>query len=284
MLDDSQLKDRLTQAAANGPAALAQACAHELAAGRGIDAPGAARAVATDAGLSRLLAVGAPVTELAACLAALATAARCLGCGSCCRVSSPTLYQEDALRLEAAGLGWRDLYTLRPGEQAFSARLGRLEALDAELIKLREEHGACAQLTAKGCAMYEHRPLQCRWLECWSGRHAGQLEDRPRLSRADLLAGDDTALALAQEYEVKVPAEELHAALAAASAGEPSGTEQALALMERDHRLRAGISARYGYGPEALPLILGRSAVEVAANYGLELVVEGDRPVLRKVN
>ncbi len=282
MPDDSQLKDRLTQAAADGPAALAQACAHDLAARRGIDAPGAARAVAGDAGLSHLLSAGADAAELAACLLALAEAARCLGCGSCCRVSSPTLYLEDAPRLEAAGLGWADVYALRPGEKVFSARLGRLEALPHELIKLREEHGACAQLTPSGCAIYEHRPLQCRWLECWSGRNAGQLEDRPRLSRADLLAHDQTALALSVEYEAKVPAGELHAALAGAAQGDQAEAKQALAMLELDHRLRVGVSARYGYAPETLPLILGRPALEVAANYGLELVVQGERPVLRK--
>lgn len=282
MPDDSPLMARLQAALAQGPAALMAACAEELGARRGIDALGAARALGRDAELARLAAAQAPAGELAARLAALAAAPRCLGCGSCCRVSSPTLYAEDLPRLRAAGIGWEGLITLRAGERAYSARLGRFQVLGQELIKLREQGGACAGLTPRGCGLYEQRPLQCRWLECWSGRHAGQLGDRPRLGREALLADDDTALALASEYEAKVSAAQLHAALAAAAEGDTEAAEQALALLELDHRLRAGISAKFGYAPEALPLILGRSAREVAANYGLEVAVENDKPVLRR--
>jgi len=273
----------LSGAAGRGAAALLEACARELAARRGVDAPGAARAVAADPELSRLLAAGAPPRELAARLAALAAEPRCLGCGSCCRVSSPTLYLEDLPRLEAARLGWEALFTLRAGERVFSARLGQSQVLPHELLKLREKKGACAQLTRRGCGIYGQRPLQCRWLECWSGRHAGQLEDRPRLGRAQVLAGDPTALALANEYDAKVPAGRLHAALEGAARGEEAASREALTLLELDHRLRAGISAHYGYAAEVLPLILGRPALEVAANYGLGVAVEKGRPALRRL-
>lgn len=282
MPDHSQLIARLQAARAQGPAALLAACAAELGARRGIDAPGAASAVAKDAELSRLAAADASPQELATRLMALAKAERCLGCGSCCRVSSPTLYAEDLPRLREAGIGWEALIALRAGERVYSARLGRFQVLERELIKLREENGACTCLTPHGCGMYEQRPLQCRWLECWSGRHAGQLTDRPRLGRDELLADDHTALALAREYEAKVPAGELHAALAAAAEGDAEASEQALTFLERDHRLRAGISAKFGYAPEALPLILGRPALEIAANYGLEVAVENESPILRR--
>ncbi|MCB2225275.1 MAG: YkgJ family cysteine cluster protein [Desulfarculaceae bacterium] len=282
MPEDSPLIMRLQAALAQGPAALLAVCAAELSTRRGIDDPGAARAVAKDAELGRLAARQAPASELAARIAVLAGADRCLGCGSCCRVSSPTLYAEDLPRLQEAGLGHEALITLRPGERVYSARLGRFQVLAEELIKLREEGGACSRLTPRGCGIYEQRPLQCRWLECWSGRNAGQLTERPRLGRAELLADDHTARALAREYEAKVPAAQLHAALAAAAEGDTEGAEQALALLELDHRLRAGISAKFGYAPETLPLILGRPALEVAANYGLEVALENDQPILRR--
>jgi Fe-S-cluster containining protein len=284
MPDNPQLIASLTGASARGTAALLEACARELASRRGVDAPGAARAVAADPELSRLVAAAAAPRELATRLAALAAEPRCLGCGSCCRVSSPTLYLEDLPRLKAARLGWEALVTLRAGERVFSARLGRSQVLPHELLKLREEGGACAQLTRQGCGIYRHRPLQCRWLECWSGRHAGQLEDRPRLGRAQLLAGDPTALALATEYDAKIPADRLHAALEGAARGDEAGSREALALLELDHRLRAGVSAKYGYAAAALPLILGRPALEVAANYGLGVTLENGGPALRRLD
>lgn len=275
-------RQRLERARRQGPAALAQACAALLAASRGLDPAAANRALAQNRELSGLIAAIAPVEPLAARLGELAAAARCIGCAACCRTSSPTLYAEDLPRLRAAGLGWESLVTLRAGERVHSARLGGLRTLEQELIKLREQGGACAWLGAKGCAIYEQRPLQCRWLECWSGRHAGQLADRPRLGREELLAGDPTALALAREYELKLPAAGLHQALAGAAGGQAEATTQALALLELDHGLRAAISGRYGYSADALYCILGRPAREVAANYGLVLAVEKDRPVLRR--
>ena len=279
MPDNQQMIQRLEQAHSHGPGALAQACAALLAEARGVDQAAAARAVAQDRKLAGLIAETAPAERLAACLQDLAQAARCIGCATCCRTSSPTLYAEDLPRIGAAGLGWESLVTLRAGEKVHSARLGGLQTLEHELIKLREQGGACAWLGEGGCAIYEHRPLQCRWLECWSGRHAGQLGERPRLNREALLAEDQTALALAREYEVKLPAAGLHQALADASQGENSAP--ALALLELDHRLRAAISERYGYSLEALYLVLGRPAREVAANYGLDLILEGEALVLR---
>lgn len=281
MPDIKPMIERLEQTRSTGPGALAQACAALLAAARGIDQAAAARALARDQELGRLIAEAAPTARLAARLDALARAARCLGCATCCRASSPTLYAEDLPRLKAAGLGWESLVTLRTGEKVHSARLGGLQTLAQELIKLRERGGVCAWLGEKGCAIYGQRPLQCRWLECWSGRHAGQLDDRPRLGREELLADDPTALALSREYEAKLPAGELHQALSGAAVGEDGASAQALALLELDHRLRAAITERYGYSPEALCLILGRPAREVAANYGLELALEGETPVLR---
>lgn len=279
MPDQPQIIQRLEQARGHGPGALAQACAALLAEARGVETAAAARAVAQDRELAGLIAGVAPAQRLAACLQDMAQAGRCIGCATCCRASSPTLYTEDLPRLKAAGLGWQSLVTLRAGEKVHSARLGGLQTLESELIKLREQGGACAWLGEGGCAIYEHRPLQCRWLECWSGRHAGQLGDRPRLSREELLAGDSTALALAREYDIKLPAAHLHQALAEAAQG--GDTAPALAMLELDHRLRAAISRRYGYSLEALRLVLGRPALEVAANYGLDLSLEGETLTLR---
>ncbi|MBU2517331.1 MAG: YkgJ family cysteine cluster protein, partial [Proteobacteria bacterium] len=138
----------------------------------------------------------------------------------------------------------------------------------------REQAGACAWLGDGGCGIYEHRPLQCRWLECWSGRHAGQLDGRPRLGRELLLADDPIALALAREYDAKLPAAELHQAMAEAAQGLKEAAAQALAFLELDHGLRTAISGRYGYSSEKLYLVLGRPALEVAANYGLEPVAK----------
>ncbi|MBI4800317.1 MAG: YkgJ family cysteine cluster protein, partial [Desulfarculus sp.] len=183
-------------------------------------------------------------------------------------------------RWRSPGLPRPALYDLRPGERVFSARLGRDFALDQDLIKLREApRGGCRFLEGSRCGLYAHRPLQCRHLECWAGRHAGQLQGRPRLSRRDLFAQDPTALALLGEYDLRLPGAEVAQALqTAAQGGDPA---PALALMELDSRLRAGIQARHGYPPEEQGLLLGRPAWVVARAHGLVLTLDGQgRPCL----
>jgi Fe-S-cluster containining protein len=295
------LAQALAQAQAQGgPLALRQACARALAEARGLDEPGCRAVLDSDAELpglmSGLLAAcaapggeSAPVAEserlaggLAGRLTALAQAQACLGCGTCCRVSSPTLYAEDLACLGPGGLARAELFTLRAGELAHSARLGAVLALPEELIKLREgPGGGCARLEDSRCGVYARRPLQCRHLKCWSGRHAGQLQDRPRLARADIYAGDENALGLMAEYELRLPAAGLTALLAQAAQGEEQARKEALALMELDHRLRAGISGRYGYPPAELDLLLGRPSWELALAHGLALGLDqAGRPAL----
>lgn len=280
------LLDGLKQA---GPLGLRQAALSALAASRNLDAPGALAVLEGDPGLGEMLArtaaAGAEQAEelaagLAARLGELARAPTCLGCATCCRASSPTLYDRDLELVHGSGLTRADLVTLRVGERAFSARLERSLVLDQELIKLRWlAGGACAFLQANRCGIYEQRPLQCRQLECWSGRHAGQLAGLPRLTRSQIYADDATALALIAEYESKLPAAQITQALEAVALG--GDQAPALGMMELDHRLRAGIHARYGYAPQELGLLLGRPARELARGWGLDLAADSQgRPCL----
>ncbi|CAO0823219.1 YkgJ family cysteine cluster protein [Desulfarculales bacterium] len=268
-----ELSAALAQAGAVG---LEAACGQALRRMRGLDAAGAAAVLAAELGMALAACLGpqpqGSLEELALCLEELARRPACLGCGTCCRASSPTLYAEDLPLIGGQGLPRPTLYTLRAGERAYSARLGRSLALGQDLVKLRESvQGGCLFLEGSRCGIYGHRPLQCRHLECWSDRHAGQLEGRPRLGRRDLFAGDSTALALMEEYELRLPGAELAQALETAAQGVAQAP--ALALMELDHGLRSGIGARYGYDPQELDLLLGRSARAVALAHGLGLAL-----------
>ncbi len=274
---ENYLRDALTQ-----PGQALAAAIELLARLRPMDPSGAALVLERESGLGGLLAQGPEAAaELADRLMELAQARECLGCGTCCLTSSPTLYGEDLDRLGPEDLTRQALYALRAGEKVSSAREGGNKLLERELIKLREHQpGAntpglgCVFLEAGRCQVYEARPLQCRVLECWSGSHAGQLAGQPRLTRAMLFAGDETALALVAEYDLKLPALELTQALEAAARGDAQASAQALAMLELDHHLRGGVSQRYGYSPEDLDLMWGRPAILVARTHGLEPVLD----------
>jgi Fe-S-cluster containining protein len=288
-MDRGELAKELRQALSQ-PGQAMDAVIELLARLRPMHPSGAALVLEQEPDLGGLLARGPMAAEeVAARMLDLAQARRCLGCGTCCLTSSPTLYSEDLERIGPDLLPREALYALRPGERVSSAREGGSQRLDRELIKLREARKAggfgCVFLESGRCGIYEHRPLQCRVLECWNHSHAGQLAGQPRLIRAMLFSDDETALALIQEYDLKLPAAELTTTLEAAAQGDAPASERALAMLELDHNLRQGVSQRYGYSAEDLELMWGRPALLVARSHGLEPVVDAQgRAALRIIN
>ena len=253
-----------------GPSRLLAVCAESLAALRPMDQQGAVRIC------RGLIAAHGQDQALAQAIEQTAARKACIGCGTCCLTSSPTLYLADLHLFGTGGPGRESFYTLRAGEKVFSARLAQSQSLEQDLVKIRENrHKGCIFLRDGKCAVYENRPLQCRNLECWSGRDAKALADKPRLGRAEIFSDDETALALATEYDIKLPAAELVQALDQAAAGDQPAAASALHMIETDHRLRSGITLRYGYGPELLELLLGRPAMTVCLAHGLEVALDG---------
>ena len=214
--------------------------------------------------------------------AELAERKACIICGTCCRASSPTLYLADLDLIGPDRIPQESLFTLRAGELAWSPRHKRLHSLDQELIKLAEDQTrACCFLAGNRCRIYEKRPLQCRNLQCWSQRHAGELEDHPRLTRREIFKDDEKALALINEYELKLPAAQASKALS--DAAERGDSRLALSMLELDHRLRWGITRQYGYAQELLPLLLGRPLKDWLVSFGLKLELdEKQKPVLNR--
>lgn len=280
-MQKGELAEQLRQALAQ-PSQAMNAAIELLARLRPMRPAGAALVLGKEPGLGSLLAQGPDAApELADRLMYLAQAQRCLGCGTCCLTSSPTLYSQDLERISPQGLPREALYALRAGEKVSSAREGNNRHLERELIKLRESQRkggssgiGCVFLQAVRCGIYEQRPLQCRVMECWSGSHAGQLAGQPRLTRAMLFASDETALALIQEYDLKLPAAELTQALEAAAQGDTTASQCALAMLELDHNLRRGVSQRYEFSSQDLDLMWGRPAILVARSHGLEAVID----------
>ena len=267
--------------AQEGPAGARKRLAQVLMVVRSPDPPGAFAAIAEDGPLVDLI-IQFPGDEPEALWSKMVTrsqelaeAQRCLRCGTCCRKSSPTLYADDLPTIEAGNIDRKRLYTLRAGEMVRDPRSDEQIVLENDLIKLYERSGGgCYLLDDHLCSTYEHRPLQCRNLECWSGRHAGELEDHPRLTRQQLFRDDETALQLIEEMDVKLPASGFTEALLAAREGEAEATGRAIEFIEVDHRLRAAIEERYGFEASEQELLFGRDAIEVVRSHGLVINLE----------
>jgi Fe-S-cluster containining protein len=130
---------------------------------------------------------------------------RCSKCGTCCRKGGPCLHVEDRFLVTQGLIHTRHLYTIRRGESAHDPVRGDLVRVEADIIKIKGRGGswACRFLdeASNQCRIYDHRPLECRELECWNTSRLEQVYDRGRLSRRDLVARMDGLWDLIDAHE-----------------------------------------------------------------------------------
>jgi Fe-S-cluster containining protein len=125
---------------------------------------------------------------------------QCKQCGTCCRKGGPILHLEDRDILQAGHIQFQHLITIRKGELAFSPATDDLRPTDRELIKTagRGNEWSCCFFDEKtdNCSIYEHRPLECRLLQCWDTAPLEAVINRNTLARADIIPADDPILPL----------------------------------------------------------------------------------------
>lgn len=113
----------------------------------------------------------------------------CLRCGTCCRKGGPALHESDQDTLKHIPV--RDLVCLRRGEPAHDPRTGCLQPLERERLKIRGKGMGweCVyfQPENQACAIYAHRPLECRVLSCTDPAPLFAAMETPALSRPDLV-------------------------------------------------------------------------------------------------
>jgi Fe-S-cluster containining protein len=213
---------------------------------------------------------------------AYATRPYCLRCGECCRKSSPTLYREDFETVRRGIIPRETLITLRQGEMGFSHETGDVVILSEERLKIREKPGRqeCLYLEPESgrCAIYENRPLQCRFLECWNPEKFNDLSRRSFLSRKNLINTDDRLLPVLEAHEVRCSLPRFRGLLAAIREGGPSLQEEALEMISYDLHLRGFLRESHGLGMEALGFLFGRPLLAMLPAFGFRLEDEPGRP------
>ena len=89
----------------------------------------------------------------------------------------------------------RCLFTIRRGERVHDNVKGTVAALSAEIIKIKgcADRWTCLfyEPSMRGCRIYDHRPMECRVLNCRDTRQFEGVYDTTRLTRQDLLSGID---------------------------------------------------------------------------------------------
>ena len=132
-------------------------------------------------------------------------ATRCIRCGTCCKKGGPSLHREDKKILLAGHIKRESLITIRKGELAFSPFSGRPEPIEKELVKIagKGKGWVCCFYDEKesSCAIYEHRPLECRLFKCSDTAQLLSVIGKDTLARADILSEDDPIIRFIETHE-----------------------------------------------------------------------------------
>lgn len=200
----------------------------------------------------------------------------CLRCGECCRQGSPSLHMEDAELLSKGLISTQHLYTLRQGEPVRYNIEGRLDTLSEELIKIKEdpESRQCIFYLEheSSCHIYHHRPLQCRFQECWNPQALERLWSQEKLTRRQLLKEEHDLLELLEVHDERCAPEKLDGGFKRLhQTGDVAILDQVLNILSQDTAFRTFFITRLDRNEEELDFLLGRPMVKIVRAYGMKV-------------
>jgi Fe-S-cluster containining protein len=203
----------------------------------------------------------------------------CLGCGECCRLATPSLHLSDANLLSKGLISTRQIYTLRRGEPVRLNLEGKLGTLPSELIKFKEERdqGYCRFYTEKeqNCEIYENRPIQCRYQECWNPEAFEKLWQEKKLTRLDILKNDADLIDLLELHEERCDPEKLnHLFSQWHKTQEVKLLDKVLEMLRQDVAIRSLAITKLNRDQEELDFLLGRPLAEIVRSYGFRVELD----------
>lgn len=207
---------------------------------------------------------------------------QCKRCGTCCLKGGPALHEEDQHLVENGQIALKDLFTIRQGEPAYDNVTGDIQPAETDIIKISAEPGqdpACRfyQYVRSECAIYAHRPIECRVLQCWDPQPLIRLYHHRRLTRRHLLSKIDGLWDLVRDHHSTIDygrIESLADSIKKRRGHEPA-QRQLLELIRYDQSLRAATRERTGYDTGMLSFLLGRPLAGTIRLFRLRLVRKG---------
>jgi Fe-S-cluster containining protein len=203
---------------------------------------------------------------------------RCVRCGECCLLGSPTLLIPDLQLFHQEVLTWNDVYALRVGEKV-TDREGQVTGLREERLKVREipgSHQCWFYLAAtQTCRIYDHRPEQCRRQLCWVDPPAPPAPAE-LLQRHHLLAGVPEIWGLAQEHQKRCDCNAVAQLLAEADRGQEAASDALFEALHFDHYLRQMLIDDWDLSPEATEFILGRPLRQFLQDCGVNATLTSE--------
>ncbi len=198
----------------------------------------------------------------------------CKRCGTCCIKGGPSLHLEDKGLLTSGHIKIEQLITIRRGEMAYLPLHDEPEPTTKELVKIggKGKDWECTFLKRDEmlCTIYEHRPLECRLLECRDTSALESIAGQNSLTRADIIASDNPINEFIQFHEVNCPVPAPDQIRMALSSEEESKVLARLTeLVCRDIAVRAEVVGRFDIPLPVEIFYFGRPIHIMLNAYGL---------------
>ena len=179
------------------------------------------------------------------------------------------------------------LYTIRKGELAHDNVKGCLVPVDSDIIKIKgkEDSWTCIFFdeTAKACAIYDNRPVECRALKCWDTRELEQIYAKKRLTREDLIAEVKGLWDLIKDHQARCDFTKIQRLIENRSGAKRNhARRKLLEIIRYDAEIRKLVVARGGLDSEMLDFIFGRPLTKILANYGIKVRQTGAKIYLER--
>jgi Fe-S-cluster containining protein len=213
----------------------------------------------------------------------------CRRCGTCCRKGGPALHRQDGPLIDEGLIPAETLYTIRPGEPVQDNVAGRLSFADDDIIKIKGGgNDWCCRFLEEAtnrCTIYDHRPVECRAMQCWDTQAIEALYEKERLTRRDLLQGVAGLWELIEDHERRCNYRQINE-LAGRLSGEPAEQKTALGaitdMVKYDESLRQ-LLVENGHTPAGmLDFLLGRPLTHTLP--GFHIQVESSEGRIRLVH
>lgn len=206
-----------------------------------------------------------------------ANANQCKRCGICCEKGGPSLHQEDRPQVDGGQIPARCLYTIRRGELVRDNVRGTLAPLSQEIIKIKGQADRWTCLfydpETRGCGIYDHRPQECRALNCKDTRRIEKIYETARLTRQDLLAGIAGLWELIQDHERRCSYAGLHEMVGAGTdAGRLTQEKVILEIIRFDAHVRQLAVEQGRMDARMLEFLFGRPLVDTIKMFDIKLV------------
>ncbi|GAQ95295.1 putative zinc- or iron-chelating domain-containing protein [Thermodesulfovibrio aggregans] len=208
----------------------------------------------------------------------------CERCGECCRRDTPVILKDDMELLRRGVISEKDIYTIREDEKIRSFIDGDTYYSSMELIKIRPIFGSSTCLfydPEVGCTIYEMRPTVCREFECWSQNITITGLEARRLTRYDLFGSIDIIKEAIDKHEEKCSLNKFNDFVEEFASGKEENFEKIVEMIVYDNALREWIKEKLEIEDSVLPLLFGRSLMEIAPLYGILIEKEGENFIIK---